>query len=132
MSKAESRKVNIVKGSIAQFFLSDSELFLETKFGDLEKKEKAEVAKIRAKAIKEFTEDMTDVYSVDSEKVQDIGAELIAELAVTMNSTLSDLVKALMDNKTKSTKKRKANDGDNLVTTKIDVKKNKIIGKKAK
>ena len=127
MSKAESRKVNIVKQSIAQFFMGDSELFLETKFGDLEGKEKAETIKLRTKAMKEFAGDMIDVYSVDSEKVQNIGAELIAELAVNMNSTLSDLVKSLMDNQTNSSKKRKANDVEKLV----DVKKIEM-SKKAK
>jgi len=129
MSKAESRKENIIKESIAGFLLTDSELFLATKFGELDGKEKNESIKFRTKAMKEFAKDMNEVYTVDSDKLQDIGTQLIAELEVTMNSTLMDLVKALLDNKnkqTKSGKKRKANDEDKPVVTTKNVKKTKI------
>ena len=127
MTKEESRKVKIVNSLIAQFILSDAEFLIQTKFGDLEEKEKAEDARIRAKDMKEFVQDMNEVFTVDSTKVQEIGCELIAELVTTMNSTLSDLVKALDDNQItepKSTRKRKAADGDKpRVNSKVNHKK---------
>lgn len=130
MSKSESRKVNIIQGSIATFLLSDAELFIETKFGSLGKKEKDEDAKLRAKALKEFAEDMKEVYSVDSQQIQDMGSALIAELAVSMNSTLLDLVSGLNNNgtaasKNTSSKKRKTNAAELN-------KPSKVAGKKAK
>lgn len=91
------------------------------------KKEKAEETKLRSKAMKEFADDVIEVYGFDSEKIQEIGAELIVELAAAMNSSLSDLVKLLeVENQTSaSSKKRKAAIGDATRAAKIGGKKTK-------
>ena len=130
MSKAESsRKTDFVKGGIAEFLMADMEIMLDIKFGNPDKKELAKDYKLREKSIKEFADDMIEVFAVDPEKLQQFGVELIAEMTASMNSSLADLVQQIGNSKpskSQSSKKRKG--GDEVET--LVAKKRKSIKKK--
>ena len=124
MPKAKStRTVEIVKVGIAEYLLQDLEVFLDVKFGETDKKELAQTSKLRAKAFKDFAIDIVEVYGVDPEKIEECGAELIAELTNSMHSTLSDILKDIRSSQAQPGKKRKIVDDETPVTKKGGKKK---------